>query len=277
MTKIFKICLILALFFTSASVAWAGLNYDSARNYFLIDSLLKPGGNYFLVGSAFGEIPKSFAVSNNLVFWTDNSFFTDTDNVRQMGVSGGKSFLKTNQILVKSNNAFQIVPLTSGASLILEADKIKMNQNFMINNGLSFGATTALSSGYIEVERVLANALEVLDADDFIIPGDTKLTIASGGTASAGSIKIGDKNFCQIFNWTVINNSTADKITKGAPWAIIGGDQKNDLLCPANGGEPTGGTSAYIYAQKTCCPVGYYIFNLDLDVDTGKMVCCQAP
>jgi len=270
MTKIFKICLILALFFTSASVAWAGLNYDSARNYFLIDSLLKPGGNYFLVGSAFEEIPNSFAVSNNLVFWTANSFFTDTDNVRQMGVSGGKSFLKTNQILVKSNNAFQIVPLTSGASLILEANKIKMNQNFMITNGLSFGATTALS-GTIEVERVLANAL----SGALTIPKDKNLIIASGGTASAGSIKIGGKDFCYVKSWEYPILFEKDKNLVSRSDAGGRRTCTQDMAIPAD-------TMDYCYdtsgetgkANRTCCEAGYWIF--DINVNEGKMVCCRA-
>ena len=76
MNKIFKICLAVVIFLASGSVAWASLNYDSSNNYFLIDSILKTGGDYILVGDAFDEISNSFSVSNNLIF-----FFTSSERL----------------------------------------------------------------------------------------------------------------------------------------------------------------------------------------------------
>ena len=50
MSKIYKFCIVIAVFIATASVAWAGFNYNSAGNYFLVDSVLKIGGDYVLVG-----------------------------------------------------------------------------------------------------------------------------------------------------------------------------------------------------------------------------------
>ena len=76
MTKVYKICLILALFICSASVAWAGINYDSLENHYLIDSVLRVDGDYIMIGDAtptgtmLGQqtTDSFFLMSGNLVF-----------------------------------------------------------------------------------------------------------------------------------------------------------------------------------------------------------------
>jgi len=288
MNKIFKICLILALFFATASVALASLNYDSANNIFLIDSLLKIGGNHFLVGDGLsgycsnsnyisqsqceangstwhavlsklnvdGTLTESntfFAVSNNLVFWQNEGLFTSSDGVRQMGTrqKGGKieSFLKTNSILVNSSDHnFQLLsPLSAALNFIVP--QIKMNQNLVINKGLSFDPSQQIFDNTIYVNKVLTNNLQLLQASDIVIKSGTKLTIAQGAAASANDItdriKINNQPFCKIITWDIVDNSNHR---------------------PAN--------PAQDIVSVHSCDTNYFVFNLD--VDNGKMVCCRA-
>ena len=140
----------------------------------------------------------------------------------------------------------------------------------MITNGLSFGATTALS-GTIEVERVLANAL----SGALTIPKDKNLIIASGGTASAGSIKIGGKDFCYVKSWEYPILFEKDKNLVSRSDAGGRRTCTQDMAIPAD-------TMDYCYdtsgetgkANRTCCEAGYWIF--DINVNEGKMVCCRA-
>ncbi len=272
MNKIFKICLISALFFATASAAVASLNYDSANNYFLIDSLLKSGGNYILVGNAFGEIANSFAVSNNLIFWQDEGLFTTDDGIRQMGTRqlGGniESFLKSNKILVKStNNDFQLSPVTG--SLLLESPTIAINKNLILTGGLSLKANQDLNTIFdntIYSNKILTQSLKLLDlnSDTLTVKSGTKLTVSSGGTATAESITLGGDDFCKVVTWDTsddISNLTAHKTVETINTQSSG----SDLCIDTSTNTDT--------TSRACCPTNYFVFNLD--VDTGKMICCR--
>jgi hypothetical protein len=301
MLKITKICLFIALFLVSASIAWAGFNYNSASNYFLIDSTFKLGGNYIIIGDALSgycsnlnfltqsqcqsngsvwhEVLKKhdgtessdfFAISNNLIFVNPDGVFCTYINPTDQSCTGSREIDKNNfstsAITINSDaNDLEIMPRGLAGALTLAANKITINQDLILNSGLSMIANTNPVSNTIQVERVLTNKIGLLDStlNELAIDGNTDLTIAAGGTATASSIiykveeVIDNKPFCEIKEWAAddnIDNATAE------------GAGKKDTQNPAC-------TVSNSLAKKTCCDPDYFIY--DYDATAGKMVCCR--
>ncbi|MCX6746028.1 MAG: hypothetical protein NTX00_03325, partial [Candidatus Parcubacteria bacterium] len=110
MNKIYKIFLSLALFLALTGIAWAGFNYESDKNYFLIDSFLNASGNYILVGNALNALPadvNALAVSNNLIFLKDSSQFTDY-YARKIAKNAQGYYFSTPNITIHSDSDFRI-------------------------------------------------------------------------------------------------------------------------------------------------------------------------
>jgi len=263
MPRIYKICLFIALFLLSASVAWAGFNYDSAHNYFLIDSILKTGGSYILVGDAFAEKADTFAVSNNLIFSATGQF---TSGSRQMSQNN----FSTPSIKVQSSNPFTISTRDLNKNLILGTNtagngiNIKMDNNLVLDSrGLTLIDLDNPAANTIYAPEVLTKSLVSLTGRPLEIGNLSTLTVASGiSNVSASSIIMDGQPFCQKVTWapTDTANSTADVTNNGVP---TGGDASNDN-CATNTGHS---------AQKACCPANYYIYNFST---AGKLVCCRA-
>jgi urease beta subunit len=243
MNKIYKICLFIALFIASASIVWAGFNYSSANNYFLVDSVLKIGGNYVLVGESLsgycenssyinqiqceiggstwkdllskvdtaGVVSESssfFAISNNLIFLKPNSRFVS--GVRTMS----SDEFSTNAITISSStNNLEITPQSGNSSLNLQANKILLLNNLRSNKGVTLLTEAdrpigAISDNSLYVEQVIANSISTFGGGTLTIPAGTTLILNPGGTASANSITIGGtepgNNYCKKIDLSLV-------------------------------------------------------------------------
>jgi len=266
MKRCYKICLICALFFFLASGVFAGFNYDSARNYFLIDSILKMQGNIISVGSALNESLKKedgtantnfFGVSNNLIFMNKEGKF----------VSGprefNKDFFQTLGITYKPLNQsadhdLLIMPIGGAGSLNLEANNLRIYQNFRIKNGLALDGR--------EINKIEKNTLYVnrIDAQTFnlLTPALLNLSLASetifsinfSAQLTADEIKFDNQNFCQRETW-----DTSDDSANGADSATRSLEEQS-YNCDGN--------------RSQCCDINYFVFTID--ANNGKMICCQA-
>lgn len=305
MSKIFKLCLISALFLSTASIAWAGFNYDSVNNHYLIDSILRIGGKYVVIGDAepapatgdetmatdSGTTDAFLIISGNLVFLNQGPF-TDK-NSRQLGINeANKVFLTTNKISIESLNT-RVLINTTAKPLIFQATTIEMNNDFRITNnqGLTFLGTdvqpiNTIIPNTIFVERVLTKELRPLTQQNLRVPDRTQITLGetvSSTSASADYITLGDKPFCQVVEWAYTtdleNLAGADIKSRSGTWTGASGDIPNNTPCTDNGG-PVVPTSAgeLKYTTKTCCPKNYFVFDLDLQAtaEKAKMVCCRA-
>ncbi|MBD3359209.1 MAG: hypothetical protein GF365_00665 [Candidatus Buchananbacteria bacterium] len=278
MSRIFKICFIIALFIFSGSVAWAAFNYDSANNYFLIDSILKTGGDYVLIGEGLSgycendnyisqaqceannstwyevlskiaadgtetESTSFFAVSNNLIFPANARFIS---GVRSMNIDE----FSTNAISVNSSNNFTIRTPGSSGTLSFFAGVIEMQQKFRIKNGLSFRSGITANNFEIHVPKVLTEKIELLDsAEDKLTITSDGLYLTAGGTATAADIYFGtaDSNLCKV---------------KSINTAGTGHYTENDQIGDFN-------------LTQTDCDSGYYIYDISADTSNYKMVCCR--
>jgi len=255
-----KICLIIVVFLATASLAWAGFNYDSAHNYFLIDTGLKMQGNYILVGDALNANLKKadgttintafLAATNNIIFVDINGSFNSGN--RQMT----KDIFSSPTIGIYSDHNFGIMPIGGAGAMNIGAggttQNITMNQNFIINNGLAMDAyyrqnISSLASNTIYVNQVLANSLEVLSASEILIPNGSVLKVSvASNMVSANAIKFNNQDFCVLKTWNTqanISNATIGTYTVA------------------------------IAVPLTSCDPKYYVF--DMDANLGKLICCQ--
>ncbi len=285
----------MAVFMLSASVAWASFNYDSRYNSFLIDSTLKTDGDYILVGDALSgycedpsyinqndcetansvwhealkgdegsESTAFFAVSNNLIFLDPAGIFTtdESNPTRQMAVHqlSGESFLKTNTITVTSPFSDFRISAKFGA-LELKSDKIIMKKNFIVNDaGLIFmNNFPNPSPNTIYVDKVLADSFNLFSGEtELVVGGDNQFTITSGGTANVEELITLDGNkFCTVETWDITDDIANAKTNKRS-------SDQAEIAC---GGD-----------QLSCCPDGYFVFDLDVygDGTEASMVCCKA-
>jgi len=283
MNKIIKNIVIIIGFVLSATVVYAGFNYNSAMNYFFVDSALKIGGNYVLVGDALDEEAiilaagddQYFAVSGNIIFKGTDSQFLGGDKNLEAGE------FSTSKIEVRYHD-FEIY--NKDGSLVIEAPEIVFNKALVINQGDNIVAGNELglsvNNNYPLPNTVQVNDLYVNEIYTLAIAGGSKIQvndntvfeIDSGKTVSADSIIYGGSEFCQRKNYNVSAHKP-------------GGDNNNDdgygigmvdsETIPRDGGvdynycgNKTDGT-----VQISCCDPGYYIF--DIDVEEGKMICCR--
>jgi len=265
MKRCYKICLICALFFFLASGVFAGFNYDSARNYFLIDSILKMQGNIISVGSALNESLKKedgtantnfFGVSNNLIFMNKDGKF----------VSGprefNKDFFQTLGITYKPLNQsadhdLLIMPIGGAGALNLVANNLKIYQNFRIKNGLALDGR--------EINKIEKNTLYVdtVDAQTFnlLTPASLNLSLASetifsinfSAQLTADEIKFDNSDFCKGVSWAI-----ADDSVNGADTTVKA--EEPSYNCDGD--------------RSKCCDINYFVFTID--ANKGKMVCCRA-
>jgi len=264
---IYKICFIIACFFALAGVAWAGLNYESAYNYFLIDQNLKIDHN-LSVGNTFGSIPNSFAISRNLLFANPGDSTPFVSGNRQMN----KNSLITNAISINSSKDFEISAIegslifqsTSGTSDMV----LSINKDLVINNGLTFTLQVVNPlNNTIYVNRVLTNEIALLNnKTQFELASGKQLLIdnTSGSSAYISSLKVGDKDFCELKIWNYLEN--------------VGNSLRN-VWAPDNGLEIdpneacTDTHEKVLYSKRACCDQGYLVYNLD--VSRGEMICCK--
>ena len=292
MSKIFKICLVIAIFIASSSVAWAAFNYDSANNYFLLDSILKTGGDYVLIGDglsgychepgdisqrlpdlisqgqcqasnkawreilskvdADGNVSEStafFAVSNNLIFLKEGARFES--GVRSMS----RDEFSTNAITVNSDNNFEIYTIGRAGVLSFFSEVIKMNQDFVIDHGLSLKSDIDPAPYNIYAQKVLTKELHILagaPGDKLLITQGT-LLLTSGGSATADEIYFGD-----------VGNSLCEVIPINAAGAGHFYDNRTTMMPD-------------ILIAQTDCDAGDYVYDLSANYAGGhyKMVCCR--
>jgi len=297
MTKIYKICLILALFICSASVAWAGINYDSLENHYLIDSVLRVDGDYIMIGDAtptgtmLGQTTTDsfLLISGNLVFLGQGPFDAGLD--RKIGIFNNESYLQTDRIRVTStSNNFNIA--TSAGPIIISSPTITMNKNFKIlnNQGITLLSEAQQSISLVRkesitVEKVLTKNLYTINDENFTIKEGVQLSVNAGSTTfdpDEGRIILGGDHFCKLIAWKSLymyENSFVAKKERGEAWAANNGDQTNRTPCPVDGGEayPTAGGGNQYYAAKTCCPKNYLVFDMNItNPRESGMVCCRA-
>ena len=254
MRKIYKICLIIALFIASSGIALAGFNYDSANNYFLLDSVLNLSGgndNYVLVGNGLIGLKNSLSVSNNLIFLNRGASGGELKDTAARTVN--KSNFSTPAINLNTTDPdINLVISTIGGSGILtfRGFQIMMNQNFMIPNGLGIylAEGSAISPRTIYVEKVLANNLEsLITGQDILIPSATLLKAAPTSIATAAEITFDGNPFCEVKKWNAAENSANGTVLSFMS-ADVGGGQ-------------------------TDCDENYYVFNMNATI--GIMVCCR--
>lgn len=290
MSRIYKICLIIALFIASGGVALAGFNYDSANNYFLLDSILNLAdgdNNYVLVGNGLIGLPNSLSVSNNLIFLdrgnlkcvggsSDGSACSENTQCYGGGycnIVGGelkdnanrgvnKSIFSTPAINLNTTDPtinLAISTIGGSGTLSISGNNINMNQNFMIPNGLGInleGGT--ISPRTIYVPKVLANNLESLSTNKTSTP---PILIP---------ILIPSATLLQVA--PTVASATATEITfdnkpfcEGKKWVITAN------VSNATVNKASADTGPDITSTK--CDNGYYV--LHVDATNGIMVCCR--
>jgi hypothetical protein len=299
MNKIYIISLIIAVFLCSASFAWAGFNYDSLGNYYLLDSILKLDGNYIAIGDV---VPTSaldvLLISGNLIFLGNGPFNGGVE--RKIGVDGDETFILSNKILVKSDvNPFIIASARGQLSIESNSNIIEIENGFKVRpKGLSVlpaidQPMNKVLAGTLYANEVYANEVRLLTNNDIIIAKGTQLTLGRNATvdaneaaglasAFADEILIDNHAFCRFVSWSIEThkaNATMDGPTKGDIWTGTNqGDLPNNSSCPVEGGVAVLGGGGLTYTSKTCCPVNHYVFDLDANGDgsRAKMVCCRA-
>jgi len=314
MIKISKICLFLAIFLTSSSVAWAGFNYDSVRNYFIIDVGFKNDGDYFLIGQDLSgycldpniasrslceltstwkeelkdksnnNVTEFFAVSNKLIFINPASKFTDAS--REMDVDS----FETEKIEVNSDQVFTVQERDTAVALDIEAGNIIMHNNFVANNGLKItNSAVTLTPGSIFTNTVYAGVVKLLPIPE---TGYGELDVSSlkingSDLVKTDNVYIGSDPICKIVSWTNENNkfnATQDAKEVTSSLRAGPGDQKvSTSNCPPGGGSVSHVVySADFSTQLACCPTNYFVYNIDVDETSstgdniGIMICCQA-
>jgi len=291
MNKFYLFCLIIAVFLCSASIAWAGFNYDSLGNYFLLDSILKIDGNYLAVGDVTPTSPLDILlVGGNMIFLGPGPF--DGAVERKIGVDGSESFILTNKINVKTDKHRFIIASAAGQlNIDSNNNTIIVNRGFKVHpKGMSLlsAANQPLNKvlhGTLYVNQVLAKEIRLLTGNNLIIPKGAQLELqaySASYSATANEILIGNKSYCQVVSWGIEGhkaNAGMDGPAKGDIWTGTNqGDLPNNGNCPSTGGIAVVGGGGLTYTTKTCCPENYYVFDLDASGNgsRAKMVCCRA-
>lgn len=200
MKLVYKICLIFGAFFALAGVAWARFNYESLTNNFLIDSILKSGGDYIIVGNALDnslvtegttETSKFFAVTNNLIFSGDDAKFCTITNPGDDTCTGSRQIqknsegdfdFKTKSISIDNTKSLYVSPLAGrdGYNLYLEAPKITANKDLVLNNAsftLSDAVTLLSNSVYAPI--IAANKISKYDNTYIDIGNSNQVSVLS--------------------------------------------------------------------------------------------------
>lgn len=289
MNNLYKICFISAIFLASASLAWAGLNYDSARNYYVLDAALKFDGSYILVGSSLNSHANSLVAGNNIILPNRSSKFTSSDNPssREFGLEANETYLKTKAITL--NNTADLKIFSSDSPLVIKSasgDTVNLflNKDFIFLKNLLVGQGSITSNdSHIYAPEIAAQELKLLTASALAITSGNIIRINNieGRTASADNILVGDSDkFCQVIDYSEAversrQNARAD--SKSSRDTSVA-----DLGCADNGADTTEIENS---ATRTCCPAGYHVFdiweggqwdNATLEyVGQGKMVCCR--
>lgn len=289
MNNIYKICLFIAIFLASGSLAWAGFNYDSSNNYFLLDAILKVGGNYVLVGDALagycsnsayisqsqceanGQIwyeqlkneagtgsGQFFAISNNLIFPATGKFDAGTN--RQMD----RDNFTTSAITVEGISNFKIDVARQGI-LTMDAGQIDMNGlNFIISRegaagGLSVASEFDPDNNTIKAWKLLTNKIQVFPfvngkSPALDITDNAILELMPGGSASADKIITSD------------NIDVCKKVSLYQT-GLHHYDEKHTLE----------EHNSRLNGDATPCESGYWVFDLDADSTDGSysMICCR--
>jgi hypothetical protein len=271
-----KICLIIAIFFISATGVWAGFNYDSAQNYFLIDSFLKAGGNSIVVGNVLNDNLKNEAGANttNFLGISDNLIFLDSAGEFKSGTRLiNKDTFSTSAINFKTNHNVVIMPIGGVGSLSLPSDNVNMNQNFRVKGGMAFDGRdlSGIMNKNLYVDWVWASQIKLLSVDQLIIPSQTLLVIAQqtgGMQITADRITFDNAPFCEIETWNVQENVDDATVVKTDP------DTDPDATVDADETDHCTDTSTKSKSSKrTCCKKYFSVF--DMNAKGGKMVCCR--
>lgn len=287
MNKIFKICIILAIFLASASLAWAGLNYDSARNYYLLDSALKIGGSYIVVGSALTSHADSLVASNNIILTDKTGLFSSSDNPtsQELGIASNEAYIKTPSVTLDNEADLKI--FASGSPLVISSAPdtlhLELNSDLRLLKNLLIGqGTITASSGNIYVSEIRAKNILLLTAQALAITSGNQIVIksADGDDASADSILLGDEQFCEVVDYSVAVENSRQNVK-------IDSDKSNDksiddMDCTDLNADTTADDKS---ANRTCCREGYYVFDIwegrqwdpkeNKYIGKGIMVCCR--
>lgn len=274
----------------SSSVCWAAFNYDSAKNYFLLDSILKTGGDYVLIGDglsgychepgntaaklpefisqgqcqandkewnevlskidADGNVTESsafFAISNNLIFPAAESKFES--GVRSMS----RDEFSTNAITVISNNNFEIATIGGSGVLNLFSEVIEMNEDFVIDHGLSLRGDIDPVPYHIYAPKVLTKEIRILDDVSPLTIVQGTFHLAAGGTATAENIYF---------------ESESNSMCYVQPIDLSGAGNYDDSRTTM---QPD------LFIAQTNCNAGFYIYDLSADYAGGNynIVCCR--
>jgi len=269
-----KICLITAIFLLSATGVWAGFNYDSAQNYFLIDSFLKAEGNSIVVGNIFNDNLKNEAGANttNFLGISDNLIFLDSAGEFKSGSRLiNKDTFSTSAINFKTNRNVVIMPIGGVGSLSLLGGKVNMNDNFRVKGGMAFDGRdlSGIMDKNLYVSKVLASNFVLLSVDQLIIPSQTLLTTGGPGLAiTANKITFDNTPFCETETWNVQENKDNATVVK------TGDDKDPDATVDADETDHCTATSSKSKtAKRTCCKKYFLLFNMD--ASAGRMVCCR--
>jgi hypothetical protein len=300
--NIYKICLFSAIFLALTGTAWAGFNYDSSNNYFLLDSVLKSGGDYILVGNAFDRVLKTetgstsafFGVSNNLIFLnTDSEFCTilnQTDTACGLGsrqirkINGIYNFTTKGITINSTAQPFEIYPQTSDSPLYFTGTTL-LNADFSLHQETNYTSLTLTndvpSANNIYAPQLVTNKIGILGSETWIIGSGLRLETSPVGPLEGTAEMLpgkgivymsgaNKKNFCYVKTWNV-----ADNKANGGPVS----ETDNNVSADTSGCTDTSqgtrqGQNAVDQAKRACCAENYFVF--DMDANNGKMVCCRA-
>ena len=294
MSILSKICLGIAIFLGCGLSAYAAFNYDSSRNYFYIDSILKTGGNYIIVGDALsgycsdrqypseneclaagkdwqeklskidsdGNVSESsqfFAVSNNLIFTPQARFLSGVRQIAKNTLNNKFEF-KTNAITLSGNNNLEIITMGNNRTLEISPDlgsniNVKMNQDLNVSGGISFFANTIPEEKNIYVAKVLTKDLTTLD--DSLVPVKDGTVITAAPQVEAANIYFGTTTQPLCYKMTV---TAGDMAWDGASVEYLAGQYL--------GSHPT--------MPQRDCRQNYYIYDAKItDKGDGVFICCR--
>ncbi|MBN1326109.1 hypothetical protein JW977_03995 [Candidatus Falkowbacteria bacterium] len=271
MNNIYKICLGLGMFFSAISIAWAGLDYDAIRNYFLINSdvFVQGSNSQVVIGTKFDKIG-SLAVSHNLIFFDPTSKYTNAGTTKMQ-----QGTINASSINLSAAN-FVLSSLTGFDPLVVNGD-MSVNGNFFIRNS-GIGTTDKIAPPKaIHVNSVSITTLKT-SSDPYTVPKGT--TIRETGSpyvnSKSNSLTYDDdgKPYCQVVTWG-----------NGDDW---GNEYRNNGIMDTKSNACDMNQTIPYTSQPSCCPNKYFVLsststygNKDgnqsaFAASQGVMICCRS-
>jgi hypothetical protein len=305
MNRIYTICLIVAIFWASAGAVYAAFNYDSARNYFLLDSILKTGGHYILIGDGLSgychepgninsRLPQYFSQSqcqaNNKIWREILSKValdgTETASTDFFAVSNNLIFLPEARFSsgirqIAKNSTTGIYEFKTNALSIkgnnnLDISTIGAGKELIISPEVGKSLTVSMNQNLVVSAGL---SFFNIDPDQYHIYVDKVIT-PQLGALGGGKVKVNNGRLIlssgsglQAMADNIFFNSTATPLCKLK--TINSGWYESYVHAPAQPNNEADLAKLTTMNTTTCDP-GYFIYDTKIrNKGTGYMVCCK--